>query len=734
MPAFQQAAESGGRPTAVEEEPVTLRTRLTAAFLAVVLGPVVVSALAVASTVTSLTHSRENERLAAAASTVTTGISALCQRARAAAEALAATVDGAATAQVRTAAPVAIVDRGLAVAARLEDGTGRITAQAGTLPGAARVPWGDCASRIPAAAPIIAAVVELRGPAGELVGRARAAFAVDTDTVRRLADSAGVDVTILDGDEPVVSTLPTSRASGVALASATSSRGGVDDLRVTLLEPASGQPIRAALSTGRADLTGLYAALALVVAVVAGLAVLAAGYLARTLTRPLADVAQAAELVASGDLDARVPVRGRDEVGRLATTFNRMTRDLKAYVSALTASRDQLRGNLALLGDTLSSTHDLDRILEVILETVMAATGAQAGVVLLAERSASAWPGELVGQCGYGMGGRGVDLATLRLPIGAGVLGGVAESGEPRRGRVEPDSGDLAAGEPTCRTYIAVPFSGAGRPREDVDFLGIEAGIEPGRLLGVLALYDRLGADDFDDGDLVTLRTFAGQAAVAVENVLLHQDAQRLSLADPLTGLWNYRYLQASLSREVERAIRFGRPLAVLTVDLDRFGEVNADRGKPAGDAVLAEVARQLLGVVREVDMVFRSSGEKFVLLLPETGADGACRAAERLCTALREQPVRLGPAERELLVHCTASVGVAVHPTHAGDAASLLARADEALQSAKAAGRDTWRLAGEPADRTGMTSANALDASDAVPVVGNVAGAAPGDTVDERR
>jgi len=684
---------------------VTLRTRLTAAFLAVVLGPVVVSAVAVASTVATLTQSRESERLDTAASAVATGISALCQRARAAAEALGATVGGAAPAGTRS--PAALVSRKLADAARLEDGSGRIIAEAGTLPtAAARVPWGDCGSRIPAAAPIIAAVVELRGPGGDLLGRARAAFAVDAEMARKLAASAGVDVTVLDGDEPAVSTLPVRRAGGVALAAATTSTGGgVDGLRITVLEPSAGQPLRAVLSTGRADLAALYAVLATVVAVVAALAVLAAGYLARTLTRPLADVAQAAELVASGDLTARVPVRGRDEVGRLATTFNRMTRDLKLYVAALTASRDQLRGNLALLGDTLSSTHDLDRILEVILETVMAATGAQAGVVLLAERSASAWPGVLVGQCGYGMTGRGVDVASLRLPVGVGLLGGVAERDEPRLGRVADDHAELVPEEPTCRTYIAVPFSGSGRPSED-----LESEIEPGRLLGVLVLYDRLGADDFDDGDLVTLRTFAGQAAVAVENVLLHREAQRLSLADPLTGLWNYRYLKVSLHREVERATRFARPLSVLVVDLDRFREINDDRGAQAGDAVLAEVARLILGVVREVDMVFRRGGEEFVLLLPETGADGACRAAQRLCTALREEPVRLGSGERELLVHCTASIGVAVHPVHADGSQQLMQRAGEALLAAKTAGRDTWRMAEEP----GALSAHGAPAGEA--------------------
>ena len=75
-----------------------------------------------------------------------------------------------------------------------------------------------------------------------------------------------------------------------------------------------------------------------------------------------------------------------------------MTRELQAYVQALTASRDQLRGHLAILGDTLSSTHDLDRILQVILQTALAATGAQAGVVLLVDPA----DGRLVASCAEG--------------------------------------------------------------------------------------------------------------------------------------------------------------------------------------------------------------------------------------------------------------------------------------------------------------------------------------------
>src|SRR5262249_18830666 len=163
----------------------------------------------------------------------------------------------------------------------------------------------------------------------------------------------------------------------------------------------------------------LYAALAAGVLCAGIVAVSVAWWLARSTTRPLTELAYAVERVADGDLTARVPVRSHDEVGRLGSTFNRMTRELQGYVQGLTASRDQLRGQLGVLGDTLSSTHDLHRILQVILQTAMAATGAQRGVVLLVEPVS----GALIGQVGEGLSG--VDVAELRVRLGEGLLGTV---------------------------------------------------------------------------------------------------------------------------------------------------------------------------------------------------------------------------------------------------------------------------------------------------------------------
>jgi diguanylate cyclase (GGDEF)-like protein len=254
---------------------------------------------------------------------------------------------------------------------------------------------------------------------------------------------------------------------------------------------------------------------------------------------------------------------------------------------------------------------------------------------------------------------------------------------------------------------------------------------------GVLALYDRIGGGEFDEGDLRTVRTFAGHAAVAVDNVRLHDEARRLSHTDPLTGLYNYRHLQEMLEREISRSARFEHPLCVMALDLDLFKDVNDTYGHGAGDAVLVEFARRLGAVIRGVDLAFRAGGEEFVLLLPETGAPGGVVLAQRLGAVIRDSKmtvpdtlratadlntmelplVRLAtqaaspgsPASARATsardgstgqprhiadVPITVSIGVAVFPEHGTTGGQLLEAADRALYAAKSGGRDTYRVA----------------------------------------
>jgi diguanylate cyclase (GGDEF)-like protein len=390
-------------------------------------------------------------------------------------------------------------------------------------------------------------------------------------------------------------------------------------------------------------------------------------WLARLTTQPLAQLSDAAARVAAGDFDTTIEMAAQDEVGRLAAAFNEMTRELRGYVGEVEASRDQLRENLTRLGDTLSGTHDLGRILTVILDTAIGTVRASAGAAYVTQTGRDA----LTLRASRGLESRQADP---RLAIGPGVAGAVAATGEARLGRVGTDGLALAPGEPTGDEIISVP-------------LRTSSGV-----LGVLNLYDRTDGRPFDANDLETVRSFASQAAVAIDNVLLHQEAQRLSVTDALTGLGNYRSFQQILSREIERAARFQRSLGLLMLDLDLFKSVNDVHGHQVGNAVLVEVAERLRAQVREVDVVARYGGEEFAVILPESDSEGAGHTAERICAAMRGSPFVVGDLELSV----TVSIGVAVFTQHGQTSGALVRAADEALYAAKGAGRDQWRTAAD--------------------------------------
>lgn len=164
---------------------------------------------------------------------------------------------------------------------------------------------------------------------------------------------------------------------------------------------------------------------------------------------------------------------------------------------------------------------------------------------------------------------------------------------------------------------------------------------------------------------------------------------EQLAATDPLTGLLNRRALQERLTSEIERAARYEHQLVLLMIDLDHFKEVNDTYGHLVGDEVLREIACVLTNEVRTVDIVGRYGGEEFVVVLPEQGLEGGRAFAERVRERVA-QTVFKGGDELENGVRLTISVGIASYPSenmHSAD--ELIARADEALYRAKAAGRD---------------------------------------------
>jgi two-component system, cell cycle response regulator len=150
--------------------------------------------------------------------------------------------------------------------------------------------------------------------------------------------------------------------------------------------------------------------------------------------------------------------------------------------------------------------------------------------------------------------------------------------------------------------------------------------------------------------------------------------------------VWNRRYLDLSLRKEIERASRFDRPLSVLMIDIDRFKDVNDRFGHQRGDGVLVEVTRRIMGSIRtQIDFVARYGGEEFVVVLPETPREGGKVVAEKVRAAVRDHPfVGDGPH-----LTITVSVGVAAYPVDGGNAEDIVRAADQAMYRAKRAGRD---------------------------------------------
>jgi diguanylate cyclase (GGDEF)-like protein len=174
--------------------------------------------------------------------------------------------------------------------------------------------------------------------------------------------------------------------------------------------------------------------------------------------------------------------------------------------------------------------------------------------------------------------------------------------------------------------------------------------------------------------------------ALALANLKLRESLRDLSVRDPLTGLFNRRYLSESLGRELTRCARRGLPLAVLAFDLDHFKAFNDNYGHAAGDAILRGFARVVQSLSRNEDIACRQGGEEFLLILPEMDRLVALRRAAEVMRQLALMEVQ---HEGRTLPKLTTSIGLAVFPEHGDKPSQLLAAADGALYEAKTRGRN---------------------------------------------
>lgn len=169
------------------------------------------------------------------------------------------------------------------------------------------------------------------------------------------------------------------------------------------------------------------------------------------------------------------------------------------------------------------------------------------------------------------------------------------------------------------------------------------------------------------------------------------ETARRRVVEDPLTGLFNRRFLEESLATRFSALSGGGRKLGLIMMDLDRFRDINASNGAAGGDRALYAVASALRPLLREGDIPVHLSGDEFAFLLPDTDYEEALIVAERLRSCVDQLVLDLAPAgaSRRQIVPVSASLGVSIAPTHAATHQELFASADRALAQAKAEGRN---------------------------------------------
>ena len=337
--------------------------------------------------------------------------------------------------------------------------------------------------------------------------------------------------------------------------------------------------------------------------------------------------------------------------------------------------REQLVEELIEIGLALTNERDLYALLDRILEAARRFTRAEAGTLFLCEgdhlRFAVVQNDLIERKLGKSEMQQRLQAEPLRLSEPS-LAGHVAQTGvlinvadayaigvhETRAFNQRFD----AASDYSTRSVLAVPL-------QDLT----------GSIVGVLELLNAL--DDsgaivpFEPDHEKLIRALASQAAVAIRNARLED----LSFRDSLTELYNRRYFALRIDEEVKRHTRFGHPLSLVVLNIDRFKQLNADRGPALSDEVLREVARQLVKHSRSFTIIARLDGDDFAALLANTPKAGAVTYSQRIRGIIESHPFAHGTV--------TASFGVAGLPADAASAEDLIAAAQRALSEAKGLG-----------------------------------------------
>jgi diguanylate cyclase (GGDEF)-like protein len=353
----------------------------------------------------------------------------------------------------------------------------------------------------------------------------------------------------------------------------------------------------------------------------------------------------------------------RDERGRLETILNSSTPNAVSFkiafslttkLAILMQRQNELEMATNRISYVISNTLEIENVLQTAVEELGSALNAKRAALLLWQDNASPYK---------------------RL------TGRNSQQGNAKRQRT------YTFQQPQ-RKYRSGRLSGALRTTQET----IDASLQPGSLeipiayhnknIGKLLVEDDTPGRIWESEEVLMAKTISDQLAVAISHARLFRQMELQAITDPLTGLFNHRYFQMSLEREMKFTDRTGEPLSLVLLDIDDLKRINDRHGHLIGDAAILHIGKTMKQTVREIDICARYGGEEFVIILPRTNCESALSVAERLREAIA---AKLLPK----IGRVTASLGVASYPDAATDKKELIDKADQAMYLAKSAGKN---------------------------------------------
>jgi diguanylate cyclase (GGDEF)-like protein len=208
------------------------------------------------------------------------------------------------------------------------------------------------------------------------------------------------------------------------------------------------------------------------------------------------------------------------------------------------------------------------------------------------------------------------------------------------------------------------------------------------QVVGVLNLADKVKGKGFTFEDIALIELFSQLIGASIGNVKLFEKTQRQATTDGLTGLANHKRFYEILERELWRSRRYGGQISVIMVDVDNLKKINDAHGHRAGDKVIQQISRRIKECIRQIDTAARYGGDEFAIILPNTSLSDATIAADRMVDAVARSPITWKKEQIEVSI----SVGLGQYDAEASPE-DITSRSDQALYSAKQAGKNTVRI-----------------------------------------